>query len=92
VLSERAAVELAASGVRMRRPALSGAEALTPSERRVAELAARGLSNPEIAQTLFVTRKTVEMHLGHVYAKLGVSGRDELPADLGSGGQPALVA
>ena len=52
--------------------------ALTASERRVAELAAEGRSNPEIAQTLYVTRKTVETHLGHVYRKLGVSGRVQL--------------
>ncbi len=91
-LAERAAAELAASGMRMRREALSGTDALTPSERRVAELAARGLSNPEIAQQLFVTRKTVEMHLGNVYRKLGIAGRDALPADLAAGGQPSLVA
>jgi DNA-binding CsgD family transcriptional regulator len=51
---------------------------LTASERRVAELAAEGLSNPEIAQALYVTRKTVETHLGHVYRKLGISGRGRL--------------
>jgi DNA-binding CsgD family transcriptional regulator len=51
----------------------------------VAELAADGLSNPQIAQALFVTRKTVETHLGHVYRKLGVSGRSELPRALGRG-------
>jgi DNA-binding CsgD family transcriptional regulator len=51
---------------------------LTTAERRVAELAAEGYSNPEIAQTLFVTRKTVETHLGSVYRKLGISGRVRL--------------
>ena len=51
---------------------------LTASERRVAELAAEGQSNPEIAQALFVTRKTVETHLGHVYQKLAISGRGKL--------------
>jgi DNA-binding CsgD family transcriptional regulator len=44
----------------------------------IAALAATGHSNPEIAQSLFVTRKTVETHLGHVYRKLGISGRAEL--------------
>jgi DNA-binding CsgD family transcriptional regulator len=44
----------------------------------VAELAAKGHSNPQIAQALFVTRKTVETHLGHIYAKLHISGRVEL--------------
>jgi DNA-binding CsgD family transcriptional regulator len=55
---------------------------LTVSERRVAELAAEGQSNPEIAQALFVTRKTVETHLGHVYRKLDIAGRGELGAAL----------
>ena len=53
-------------------------ELLTASERRVAELAAEGRTNPEIAQALYVTRKTVETHLGHVYRKLDISGRGEL--------------
>jgi DNA-binding CsgD family transcriptional regulator len=61
---------------------VTGADALTASERRVAELAADGLTNRDVAQALFVTTKTVETHLGHVYRKLGVSGRDELGARL----------
>jgi DNA-binding CsgD family transcriptional regulator len=71
LLSRRVTEELAASGARPRRTALSGPEALTPSERRVAELAAAGRSNREIAEALWVTRKTVEMHLGRTYGKLG---------------------
>ena len=59
--------------------ALSGVEALTASERRVAELAGDGLTNREIAQALFVTMRTVEGHLTGVFAKLGLSSRDELP-------------
>ncbi|MGH2937359.1 MAG: helix-turn-helix domain-containing protein, partial [Solirubrobacterales bacterium] len=51
---------------------------LTPSERRVADLAAQGLSTPQIAHRLFITRKTVESHLGQAYRKLGVAGRGEL--------------
>ncbi|MDT4915422.1 MAG: hypothetical protein QOH89_122 [Pseudonocardiales bacterium] len=78
VLVAQAASELAAAGVRLRRPALSGVDALTPSERRVAEMAATGMTNPEIAQALFLTRKTIEMHLGRAYRKLSVSGRSEL--------------
>jgi DNA-binding CsgD family transcriptional regulator len=74
-LAAIARVELGAAGGRARDPQGS---ALTVSERRVAELAAEGLSNPEIAQALFVTRKTVETHLGHVYRKLDISGRREL--------------
>jgi DNA-binding CsgD family transcriptional regulator len=50
---------------------LTGAESLTASERRIAELAATGASNPHIAQQLYVSRKTVETHLGHAYQKLG---------------------
>jgi DNA-binding CsgD family transcriptional regulator len=53
-------------------------EQLTACERRVAELAAEGHGNAEIAQALFVTRKTVETHLGRVYRKLDVSGRGKL--------------
>jgi DNA-binding CsgD family transcriptional regulator len=82
-LVERGQSELIAAGARPRRMALTGVEALTPSERRVAGLAADGLSTPEIAQQLFVTVNTVESHLRHVYAKLGVHSRDELPGALG---------
>jgi DNA-binding CsgD family transcriptional regulator len=81
-LAQRAEQELAATGARPRRVMLTGVESLTASERRVAQLAARALSNPEIAQALFVTRKTVEKHLSNVYTKLGVRSREELPAAL----------
>ncbi|GAA4748187.1 ATP-binding protein [Actinomycetospora chibensis] len=81
-LVARAGDELRASGARPRRLAMTGADALTASERRVAELAADGLSNRDVAQALFVTTKTVETHLGHAYRKLGVTGRDELAARL----------
>jgi DNA-binding CsgD family transcriptional regulator len=57
---------------------LSGADALTVSERRVAALAARGLTNREIAQELFVTAATVETHLRHAFRKLDVRSRSEL--------------
>ena len=56
---------------------------MTTSERRVAELAAAGASNKEIAQSLFVTLRTVEMHLSSVYAKLEIRTRHELGAALG---------
>ena len=77
-LAQRAREELEATGARLRTGILSGLEAMTPSERRVAELAAQGLSNRQIAETLFVTIKTVEAHLGRVYRKLDVSSRTEL--------------
>jgi DNA-binding CsgD family transcriptional regulator len=77
-LAERAREELLASGARPRRALASGAGALTASELRVARMAAEGLSNPEIAQRLFVTRKTVEVHLSHAYRKLDISSREQL--------------
>lgn len=77
-LAERAETELRASGARPRRRALSGREALTPSERRIATLAASGLTNREIAEQLFISRKTVEHHLGSVYRKLSIKSRDAL--------------
>ena len=51
---------------------------LTPSEERVATLAAEGLSNKEIAASLVVTVQTVEAHLSHAYAKLGIRSRSQL--------------
>ncbi|HEV2777181.1 MAG TPA: helix-turn-helix transcriptional regulator, partial [Solirubrobacteraceae bacterium] len=77
-LAETARSELRASGIRLRREALTGAAALTASEQRIAEMAAGGLSNPEIAQELFVTVKTIEMHLTHVYRKLDIGRRAQL--------------
>jgi DNA-binding CsgD family transcriptional regulator len=89
-LAETARLELAASGVRLRRERLTGAESLTASERRIADLAAAGASNAEIAQALFVTVKTVEMHLTHAYRKLDITGRAALPAALADpAAQPA---
>jgi DNA-binding CsgD family transcriptional regulator len=70
--------ELKVAGARPRRLMFSGVESLTASERRVAQMAADGLSNREIAQALFVAPKTVENQLGHAYSKLGVSSRREL--------------
>jgi DNA-binding CsgD family transcriptional regulator len=77
-LSSRAVEALAGLGDRPRRFVRSGVDELTASERRVARLAADGRTNREIAQELFVTPKTVENHLRHAYAKLGVAGRREL--------------
>jgi DNA-binding CsgD family transcriptional regulator len=77
-LEERARVELAATGARPRKAVRSGVEALTPSELRVARLAAGGRTNREIAQELFVTVKTVEFHLRHCYQKLEIERRNEL--------------
>ena len=82
-LHERARTELAATGARPRRERmLSGVGSLTPSELRIAELAASGHSNREISQTLFVTPKTVEYHLRNTYRKLDISGRQGLASAL----------
>jgi DNA-binding CsgD family transcriptional regulator len=86
-LVERARQELRAAGGRPRRARSSGADGLTASERRTAAMAADGLSNPEIAQALFVTKKTVESHLGSAYRKLGIRSRTELAAALGRDGR-----
>ena len=77
-LAERARAELNAAGGRARREALSGVESLTPSEQRVAAMAAEGMTNREIAQALFVTPKTVEVHLSSAYRKLEISSRRQL--------------
>jgi class 3 adenylate cyclase/DNA-binding CsgD family transcriptional regulator/tetratricopeptide (TPR) repeat protein len=86
-LAERAGAELLATGARPRRIALSGVESLTPSERRVAQMAAEGSTNRQIAQDLFVTTKTVEVHLSSVYRKLDIASRTQLAAALA--GAPA---
>ena len=77
-LAERAATELRATGARPRRIFLTGAAALTASERRVAQLAATGHTNREIAQRLYITPKTVEKHLSSAYAKLEITSRAQL--------------
>jgi DNA-binding CsgD family transcriptional regulator len=81
-IGKRAHAELEATGERSAPPQAVAARVLTPSERRVAELAAEGLSNREIAQSLFLTVKTVEGHLTHAYRKLEVHSRTELPKAL----------
>ena len=89
--AELARAELRVTGARIRRPASSGPDALTPSERRIAGLAAGGATNPEIAQALFVTVKTVEMHLGNAYRKLGIGSRRELAAALGEAKEQGAI-
>jgi DNA-binding CsgD family transcriptional regulator len=84
VLVERARDELRAAGVRPRREALGGVESLTPSERRVAGMAAEEMTNREIAQALFVTPKTVEVHLSNAYRKLDIRNRRQLARVLAS--------
>lgn len=77
-LAERAREELIIAGGRPRRAARTGLEALTPAESRVALLVAQGLTNGQIARSLFVSTRTVTTHLTHVYEKLGITNRQEL--------------
>jgi DNA-binding CsgD family transcriptional regulator len=94
-LEEQARSELVASGARPRRRALSGVEALTPSELRVAALVAEGRSNREVAQALFLSEKTVEGHLRGVFRKLDIGSRvevaDHLDADSAAEAEAAEV-
>lgn len=81
-LVEEVRAELLATGTRPRSGALQGPDALTASERRVAEMAAAGHTNREIAQTLFITPKTVEVHLSNAYRKLSIQSRQQLQGAL----------
>jgi len=82
-LASRAREELRATGSRPRRLTLRGVDALTASELRVAKMAADGMRNREIAQALFVTTKTVDVHLMHTYRKLDINRRSDLAQALG---------
>jgi DNA-binding CsgD family transcriptional regulator len=81
-LADRAREELLLAGARPRRDALTGRDALTPAELRVARLAAAGCSNREIAQRLFITVKTVEGHLARTFRKLELHQRGDLATAL----------
>jgi ATP/maltotriose-dependent transcriptional regulator MalT len=84
-LAKRAHSELEATGDKLPRFVAIGVESLTPSERRIAEMAASGRTNRNIAQELFLTLKTVETHLSHTYRKLDITSRAQLPAALAAG-------
>jgi DNA-binding CsgD family transcriptional regulator len=81
-IANHARAEVIAVGAKPRRDAITGRDALTVGELRVARLAADGLSNREIAQALFITTNTAKAHLGRVYRKLGVTRRDQLARGL----------
>lgn len=81
-LCEQARAELLLAGGRPRPPAGAGAASLTPAERRVAELAAEGATNRDIARRLYLSPKTIEMHLRSAYRKLEIPGRGHLTAGL----------
>ena len=84
--AERARVELAATGEKVRKRTVETSCDLTVQERQIAELARDGLSNPEIGARLFLSRRTVQYHLGKVFGKLGIRSRDELASALASSG------
>jgi DNA-binding CsgD family transcriptional regulator len=90
LLAQRARRELVATGLRPRRAALEGVQALTPRQRQICDQAAAGMSNRAIAQALFLSIKTVETHLASAYRKLGANSRGQLAAKLACpNGQPA---
>ena len=76
--AERARAELAATGTTLRRRDATAPEALTPQELQIALLLTGGKTTREAAAALFLSPKTVEYHLRHVYEKLGLHSRDEL--------------
>jgi DNA-binding NarL/FixJ family response regulator len=76
--AERARQELRASGETARKRDVSTVEDLTPQELQTARLVTQGLSNREVAERMYVSPRTVEYHLSHVYQKLGVRSRGEL--------------
>lgn len=82
LIAGQARTELVAAGGKPRRDAITGRDALTVSELRVARLAAEGMTNREIAQSLFITTKTASAHLSRVYRKLDVTRRSQLAAAL----------
>lgn len=86
-IAAEARIELRACGASPRTLLRTGVDELTASERRVCGMAAAGMSNPEIAQALFVTRATVESHLHASYRKLGLRSRGQLRAALGDADQ-----
>jgi DNA-binding CsgD family transcriptional regulator len=88
-VAKQARDELQITGARPRRARIAGPDALTASERRVAQMAAQQLTNRQIAQALFVSMHTVSTHLGHIYSKLGITDRTQLAAALSGEHPPA---
>jgi DNA-binding CsgD family transcriptional regulator len=84
--AERARQELQATGEKVRKRTAEARDELTAQERQIARFASDGLSNPEIGARLFLSSRTVEWHLRHVFVKLGIRSRRELPSALGGTG------
>jgi DNA-binding CsgD family transcriptional regulator len=85
-LADAVAAELAALGMRGRPAADPGLTGLTAQELQVARLVAGGMSNREAAAQLYLSPKTIEYHLAHIFAKLGIKTRYQLAARVGPGG------
>jgi len=83
---ETAADELAATGITVAPRGATGLDLLTPRERQIVQLLVDGRTTREAAGALFLSPKTVEYHLRHVYTKLGITNRRELTDLVGSGG------
>jgi DNA-binding NarL/FixJ family response regulator len=82
--AQRARGELLATGEKVRKRTIATRDELTAQERQIAELARDGVSNPEIAARLFLSRRTVEWHLRNVFSKLGIGSRQDLAQALPS--------
>jgi DNA-binding NarL/FixJ family response regulator len=82
--AQRARGELLATGEKVRKRTVATRDELTAQERQIAELARDGVSNPEIAARLFLSRRTVEWHLRNVFSKLGIGSRQDLAQALPS--------
>jgi DNA-binding CsgD family transcriptional regulator len=83
--AERARRELRAAGVAARKRVVTTTVELTAQEAQIARLAAQGMSNPEIGARLFLSPRTVQYHLGKVFAKLGITSRVQLSSALSGG-------
>jgi DNA-binding NarL/FixJ family response regulator len=90
--AERARRELAATGETVHKRALEAPGTLTPQELHIAGLARDGRTNPEIGAQLFLSTRTVEWHLSHVFTKLGIGSRRELHTALAEHGQDSQPA
>jgi DNA-binding CsgD family transcriptional regulator len=90
--AERARRELMATGEKVRKRSAGTRDQLTPQEEQIARLARDGRTSPEIGAQLFLSARTIEWHLGKIFAKLGIGSRRELDAALAQHGQDGRPA